>query len=49
MVLSPRTGSIYGFLGSFQSGGAFSGWSGLTVECLVISGCGQGHERAKNI
>ena len=39
--------SIFGFLG-FQSGGGFSGRKALTTECLVISGCGQGHEPAKN-
>ena len=48
MVLSPCRDSISGFLGSFQSGGAFSGWRALTIECLVMSGCGQGHEPAKN-
>ena len=45
MVPSPCRDSISGFLGSFQSGGAFSGRRGLTD---VMSGCGQGHEPAKN-
>ena len=28
------------FLGSFQSGGALSGWRALTIECSLMSGCG---------
>ena len=32
------------FLGSFQSGAALSGRRTLTIECLLISGCGQSHE-----
>ena len=40
--------SISDFLGSFQSGGAFSGQRALTIKCSVMSGCGQGHESAKN-
>ena len=47
MVLSPCRVSISGFLGSFQSGGALSGQRALTIECSVMSGCGQGHEAAK--
>ena len=31
--------SISGILGSFWSGGAFSGWRALTVECSLVSGC----------
>ena len=46
--LSPCRDSISGFLGSFQSGGAFSGRRALTIVCSVISGCGQGHEPVKN-
>ena len=42
-------GSISGFLGSFQSGGAFLGRKALTIECSVMSGCGQVHEPAKNL
>ena len=38
MVLSPCRGSISGFLGSFQSRGAFLGWRALTIECSVMSG-----------
>ena len=34
--------------GSFQSGGTFLGQRTLTIECSVMSGCGQGHEPAKN-
>ena len=48
MVLSSCRGSISGFLGSFQSGGAFLECRALTIECSVMSGCGQGHEPAKN-
>ena len=47
MVLSPCRGSISGFLGSFQSGGAFLGWRALTIERSVMSGCGQGHETSE--
>ena len=39
--------SISGFLG-FQSGGGFSGQKVLTIKCLVLTGCDQGHETAKN-
>ena len=39
-------GSLSGCLGSFQSGGAFLGRRALTIERLVMSGCGQGHEPA---
>ena len=46
MVISPCRDSISG---SFQSGGAFSGRRALTIERLVMSGCGQGHEPAKNL
>ena len=48
MVLPPCRNSISGFIGSFQSGGALSGQRALTIECSVMSGCGQGHEPAKN-
>ena len=47
-VLSPCRDSISGFLGSFQSGGAFSGRRALTIERSVTSGFGQGHKPAKN-
>ena len=33
---------------SFRSGGALSGRRALTVERSVMSGCGRGHEPAKN-
>ena len=36
------------FLDSFQSGGAFPGRRAQTIERSVMSGCGQGHEPAKN-
>ena len=45
MVLSPCRDSISG---SFQSGETFLGWRALTIERSVMSGCGQGHEPAKN-
>ena len=48
MVPSPCRDSISGLLDSFQSGGAFSGQRVLTIEHSVMSGCGQGHEPAKN-
>ena len=35
--------------GSFQSGGAFPGRRAQTIECSVMSGCGQGHEPAKKL
>ena len=44
----PCTDSISCFLSSFQSGGVFSGQRPPTIECLVMSGCGIGHEPAKN-
>ena len=31
-------------VGSFQSGGVFSGQRALTIECSLTSGCGQGCE-----
>ena len=36
------------FLGSFQSGGVLPGRRAQTIERSVLSGCGQGHEPAKN-
>ena len=49
MGVESGRGSISGFLGSFQSGGAFLGRKALTIERSVMSGCGQGHEPAKNL
>ena len=46
---SPCRGSISYILGSFQSGGTLSGWRALTIECLIMSGCGQGHELVKDM
>ena len=40
MLLLPCRDSICGILGSFQFGGAFSGRRGLSIECLLMSGCG---------
>ena len=48
-VLSHCRGSISGFLGSFQSGGAFLGRKAQTIDRSVMSGCGQGHEPAKKL
>ena len=47
MVLSACRDSISDFLGSFQAQGVFSGQRALTIERLVMNGCGQGHEPAK--
>ena len=41
--------ALSGILGIFQSRGAFSGRRGLTIECLLMSGCGQIYELEKNI
>ena len=49
MAAVPCRGSITGLLGSFLSGGAISGRTVLTIERSVMSGCGQGHEPAKNL
>ena len=49
MILSPCRDSISGFLGSFQSGGAFPGRRTLAIEHSLMSGCVQDHEPAKNI
>ena len=46
-LLSPCRGSISDILGSFQSGGALSGRKALTIERLLMSGCGQGPELVK--
>ena len=48
-LLLPFRGSISDILGSFQSRGALSGRRDLTIECLLMSGCGQGHELVKNM
>ena len=42
-------GFISGTVGSSQSGGAFFGRRALTIECSLMSGCGQGHELVKNM
>ena len=33
------------FKATFQSGGVFSGQRALTIVCLLMSGCGQGHSK----
>ena len=48
MLLSPCRDSISGILGSFQSGGTFSGRRALAIEGLLMSGCVQGHEPTEN-
>ena len=48
-LLSPCRGSISDILGSFQSRGALSGLRALTIEHLLMSGCGQGHELVKDM
>ena len=45
-VENGRFTSISGFLGSFQSGGAFSGQRALTIKYSVMSVCG--YEPAKD-
>ena len=42
-------GSISDILGIFQSRGAFSSWRALTIECSLMSGCGQSHELVKDM
>ena len=41
-------GTISGLLDNFQFGGEFSGRRALTIECSVMSGCGQGNKPVKN-
>ena len=38
-----------GILHSFQYRGAFSDWKIVTVDHLLMSGCGQSQELAKNV
>ena len=45
----PCRGSISDISGSFQSRGALSGRRALTIECSLMSGCGQGHELVKEM
>ena len=49
MLLSPCSGYISDILGSFPSGGVLSGQRALTIERLLMSGCGQGHELVRDI
>ena len=42
--LPPCRGTISGLVGSIQSGGALAGQRALTIESLLMSGCGWGHE-----
>ena len=41
--------SVSGTVGGFQSGEAFTGRRALTIERLVMSGCGQGHKPANKL
>jgi len=43
-LLSPCSGTISGLVGSIQSGGACAGRKALTIESLLMSGCGWGYE-----
>ena len=43
-TISYLVSSIPGTLGSFQSGGPFAGRRALTIENLLMSGCGQSYE-----
>ena len=40
--------TVSGTVGHFRSGGAFADGRALTIECSLISGCGQGHEPQEN-
>ena len=42
-------GSISDILGSFQFGGALSGWRALSIERSLMNGYGQGHEPVKDM
>jgi len=41
---SPCRGTISGLVGSIQSGGVHAGRTALSIESLLMSGCGWGHE-----
>ena len=48
-LLLPCRGFVSDILGSFQTGGAlFDRWA-PTIECLLMSGCGQGNELVKQL
>ena len=49
MLLLPCRDSISGILGNCQSGGVFSGRKALTIERLLMSGCGKGREPTENV
>ena len=36
-------------VGQLLVAGALSGWRALTIECSLMSGCGQGHEPTENV
>ena len=43
-LLSTCRSTISGTVGSFQAGRAFASLKALTIESLLMKGCGQGHE-----
>ena len=49
LLLCLCRGSISGSAGSIQSGEVFAGQRGMTVESLLMSGCGQGCEPQENL
>ena len=49
MGVETTPSTISGTVGSFQSGGAFAGQRVLTIERLLMSGCGQGHYPQENV
>ena len=49
MGVETTPSTISGTVGSFQSGGAFAGQRVLTIERLLMSGCGQVHYPQENV
>ena len=49
VLILPCRGSISNIVGSFQSRGVLFGQSALSIECSLMSGCGQGHELVKDM
>ena len=48
-LLPPCRGFIPDILGSFQFGGVLSGQRALTIERLLMSGCGQHQQLVKDM
>ena len=40
LLSPPCKDTIFGFVGSFQSGGVFAGQRALTIESSLMTGCG---------